>query len=286
MAIYKSLIIGFLFIISIAFGFTENWLILYTQGEAISGGSTGLAIPSILAPYSNPSLLSFIKRNYIGIGIFSPFFMPELSSQSLSFGYRINKIGLGTSFFYVGNKNLSQIIGSLGSSLEVLNGVSGGISIIIVAIQSANEKYGSRVFPTGTISLAYVSSPLYLGVRVFNPLNIPINKQVKEYYTQEISVGAAYLISSTLTGNLEVNKFAGSSVIIRGGLLATLNKLAFNIGFHTQPLRPSFGIGFRHDLFVIHLGFFYHSVLGVSGGASIKVYLGKNGKDEDILRRM
>ncbi len=255
----------------------ENSLIMQAQSDVICGGSTGISLLSSMSPLSNPSLMSLADKLTLYGGTFFPAIMPELSTQFLTSIVYMKPAGIGLSIIRNGNQNLSQYMVVLGSGIPLYSGFNAGISLLFSTIRTIyGDIYGQKNLLTGVFAISYVNKPIAVGFRIFNPFNIYINKDVKEIYPQEIAFGSSYFITDMVVFNLEVNKFYGSKLIIRAGLISKItDNFGIGISIHGEPLRPAFGINYENKLLSVFISAFYHSVLGFSPGITISTRLYK-----------
>ncbi len=240
------------------------------SNESIAQGCTGVATKSISSLYSNPAGSTTIKDYSLTANYFMPYFIQELSNQSLALiiptkygntygiidrnGYKLyneNRLTIGFA------KNISPLI-SLSFQLNLQHNQ---------IMESGN---GQQLFSCIGIQFNPHSS-VTIGFFAFNPekASIKINTY-REDIASYVNLGIKWQPYSNFSISSEINKTINYNTITRFGLEYTINQILITrIGVYGKPLVYTLGMGLKIESLTFDIAMTNHQNLGISSGLGI-----------------
>ena len=224
-------------------------------------GNTSVAFQDINSAFSNPAGLATLPQWGVTALAEQRFLIPEIRSVAAAGAIRTRAGVLGLHLHYFGLEAYNeQRMGWLYARrlFEDLY-IGAGLDLLNTRIPD----YGSQFSITGSIGLqANLADPLWLGVHLFNPFRI--QRKNGEYYPTLLKAGFSYQASSKLLLCGEAEKDIDFPLRWKGGLEYQNSRLlVFRVGFSTQPIQTTLGLGlcWQNGL-KFDFAFQWHQLLG------------------------
>jgi long-subunit fatty acid transport protein len=262
------------------FFFAHN---LQCQGYSFSGSrsqalaNASVCLSDVFAYHNNPANAAGQKEVSFGLAYENRFLLKELQHQSyavlipLNFG--VLSVG-GNSFGYLDFRTFKN---GVGYSMKILEELSLGVQINHHLIRLA-APYGLNQTVTGELGLSYkVTEAWNFGMAVFNIGRNELIDNPIERYSTSMRLGTSYKISNMVLAVAEIEKDISHPLRFKSGIeYSPDNNLLFRIGFATNPIELSFGIGWVFsDRYFLDFGSQFHQVLGWSPNFSFRFDINK-----------
>ena len=258
-----------------------NWC--YAQSYGFSGSrSQGLANASVclhdvFSYHNNPANAANIDAVSFGLAYENRFLLKELQHQS----YAVS-IPLGRGVFSIGGntfgyRDFRTFKNGLGYSMKLLDALLVGVQINHQMVRLSGP-YGINQTLTGEFGLAYkVSKSWRFGLAVFNLGRNEMIESPMERYPTSMRLGTAYKVSNMVLVVAELEKDILNPMRFKSGIeYKPLKNIIFRIGFATNPIELSFGLGWVFsERYHLDFGTQYHQILGWSPNMSFRFDLKK-----------
>lgn len=258
-----------------------NWC--YAQSYGFSGSrSQGLANASVclhdvFSYHNNPANAANIDAVSFGLAYENRFLLKELQHQS----YAVS-IPLGRGVFSIGGntfgyRDFRTFKNGLGYSMKLLDALLVGAQINHQMVRLSGP-YGINQTLTGEFGLAYkVSKSWRFGLAVFNLGRNEMIESPMERYPTSMRLGTAYKVSNMVLVVAELEKDILNPMRFKSGIeYKPLKNIIFRIGFATNPIELSFGLGWVFsERYHLDFGTQYHQILGWSPNMSFRFDLKK-----------
>ncbi len=213
------------------------------------------------AIFNNVGAIDRLDQSEIQIGADQRFGLKELSTVSLSAVIKkdLGSLGLGISRY--GGIQFNQHLLGIGYS-NTLGIVSLGSKVDW--IQTQIEGFGNGhtvVLSLG--GLAQLGPDFYLGANFSNLTQSKISKYSTELFPTLVQLGLSYFPSQSLSIYSELEKDVDLPPVFKFALDYSLSKKIFlRTGISCNPIRLSFGLGFRHENLLFDYGYGQNTSLG------------------------
>jgi len=237
----------------------------------IGARSNGLANASLClvdnwSVYNNPGAFGSLRQSGIGVAYENRFLLPELSTQSLTFGYHTKRSGnIGLHFQQYGYALYRESRLGATYGMKLFDNFSAGISIDYQNIRLA-ENYGSKNLLSATVGILYsVNDELEFGMRVSNISRTKLAAYNDERLPTLFALGAIYHFSDKAFWTLEAEKDLIYPINIKSGIEIQAHEiLALRFGVNSYPFQSAFGLSLKLKSFQLDLATMWHSQLGIS----------------------
>lgn len=255
----------------------------HAQGYRFSGSrsqalaNASVCLDDVFAYHNNPANLANISSVSFAVAYENRFLLKELQHQSYAFSIPIGRgvFSVGGSTF--GYRDFRTFKNGIGYAMKLLDALSLGIQINHQMIRLASP-YGLNQTLTGEFGLSYkVSSDWRFGIAVFNVGRNELVEDPMERYATSMRIGSSYKVSDMVLVVAELEKDILNPMRFKSGIeYQPLQNLLFRIGFSTQPIELSFGLGWVFsDRYHLDFGTQYHQILGWSPNVSLRIDLKK-----------
>lgn len=266
-------IVSFLFlsIVMSCYCFAQNGI--YDFGGRSAGlGNSSVTISDAYSVFNNIGALARVEKITAFVGYRNLFGINELNTLAAGFVKPFKQGTLGVSFFRFGGDLFNEQKASLGFSNK-FGLVSLGVNISY--LQQTIETIGkSSAFVIEFGGVADVSKHLKLGAYVFNLNQASVATGSDEELPLTMKVGVSYLPIDELSINAEVLKQIDTEEKVRIGVSYDLIKnFSIRTGIETNPVKGSFGLGFKPGRFLFDYAFSNHSIVGDIHDISIGITL-------------
>jgi hypothetical protein len=250
-------------------------------------GNATVALSDLWSVHNNQAGLGNLTRPAAGIYYENRFFVRELSLKAVAFVVPTRSGTFGVSFNSFGYTNYNEMKAGLAYGKKLGKVFSAGMQLDYLRIHIA-ENYGNKDAFTFEVGIkAELTKQLTIGVHVFNPVRVKIEKETDDRVPAVFKLGVAYKVSDKLLVAVETEKDSDFKPLIRGGIEYQLAEIASaKIGYSTLPSTSgsdsfsiasvySFGFGLNISKFVIDLSSTWHQTLGWSPMVSLTYNFGK-----------
>ena len=255
----------------------------YAQGYGFSGSrSQGLAnasvcLDDVFSYHNNPANLASIDALSFGLAYENRFLLKEFQHQSyavcIPIGRGVFSVG-GNTFGY---RDFRTFKNGIGYAMKLLDALSIGVQINHQMTRLSGP-YGNNQTVTGEFGLSYkVSKDWRFGMAIFNVGRNGLIEEPLERYGSSMRLGTAYKVSNMVLVVAELEKDILNPMRFKSGIeYEPLHNLIFRIGFATNPIELSFGLGwFFSERYHLDFGTQYHQILGWSPNMSFRFDLKK-----------
>jgi len=241
-------------------------------GKSAGLANTSVTISDAYSVFNNIGALANVEKTTAFVGYRNLFGINELNTLAAGFVKPFKAGTLGVSFYRFGGELLSQQKASVGFSNKFgLVSLGANISYLQYSIETLG-KSSAFVFEFG--GLAEVTKQIKLGAYVFNLNQASLSNGSQQELPITMKVGVSYLPIEDLAINAEVLKQVDNEERIRVGLnYDVIKNFSIRTGIETNPVKGSFGLGFRPGRFLLDYAFSNHSVLGDIHDLSIGITL-------------
>ena len=255
----------------------------HAQGYGFSGSrSQGLAnasvcLDDVFSYHNNPANLANIESVSFGLAYENRFLLKELQHQSYSVS-----IPMGRGVFSVGGntfgyKDFRTFKNGLGYAMKLLDDLSVGVQINHQMIRLSGP-YGINQTVTGEFGLSYkITKDWRFGMAIFNVGRNQLIENPVERYGSSMRLGSAYKVSNMVLFVAELEKDILNPMRFKSGIeYKPLQNMIFRIGFATNPIELSFGLGWLFsERYHLDFGTQYHQIIGWSPNVSFRFDLKK-----------
>ena len=260
----------YLLLIALAFCVeTVSAQFAFPTQSAVGGamGGCSVALDDFWSRIGSVAGIARMDRPAVGLSFRNNFLLSELSYKSVAFALPVTKNGtIGTSYTHFGNADYNEQrvnlmyaqqfghLFSLGAEFDYLHS---GVSE--AGYESAN------LFTFGVGLQFYPTNTLTVGVHIFNPISTHYQTEVKMDVPALFRAGVAYNFIKNATGTIEFIKDMNRDSDLRFGLEYTFfDFVNARIGFATQQLAYSFGVGIDRQSWGVDLAMQVHPTLGIT----------------------
>jgi hypothetical protein len=237
--------------------------------RALSLGGGGATETSLY----NPALLSIRTQSKLYANYYNRYSVNELATVSGGFYYLNNILPVGIDIASFGYDEYRESLFRLSMSKQIAKNWSLGVAVQYALLQSELfEESSGRISADLGINYRPVENVL-TGLSILHFPSVKTgdknidNKHIASY---SILFGFNWEIINTvlITGSIENSE----EKTINGSFgmeYMPFDDFKIRTGIRTDPLRPSFGVGYRIADLEADIGIVYHSILGVSMGIGI-----------------
>lgn len=255
----------------------------HAQGYSFSGSrsqslaNASVCLDDVFAYHNNPANLANIDAVSFGLAYENRFLLKELQHQSyvvsIPLGKGVFSVG-GNSFGY---RDFRTFKNGLGYAMKLLDVLSVGVQINHQMIRLP-DPYGINQTVTGEFGLSYkISKDWRFGMAIFNVGRNELIEDPVERYGSSMRFGTAYKVSNMVLVVAELEKDIINAMRFKSGIeYKPLQNVIFRIGFATNPIELSFGLGWLFsERYHLDFGTQYHQILGWSPNVSFRFDLKK-----------
>ncbi len=255
----------------------------YAQGYGFSGSrsqslaNASVCLDDVFSYHNNPANLASIDVVSFGLAYENRFLLKELQHQS----YAVS-IPLGKGVFSVGGntfgyRDFRTFKNGIGYAMKLLDVLSIGVQLNHQMIRLSSP-YGINQTLTGEFGLSYqITKDWQFGLAIFNVGRNELIEDPVERYGSSMRLGTAYKVSNMVLVVVELEKDIINSMRFKTGIeYKPLHNVIFRIGFSTNPIELSFGLGWLFsERYHLDFGTQYHQILGWSPNVSFRFDLEK-----------
>jgi hypothetical protein len=228
-------------------------------------GNASVATGDLWSVHHNQAGLALLNSLQVGIHHENRFMVPEFGLQAVALAVpaRPGVIGLSYSYFGFSRYNESKL--GLAFGRRFGERLATGVQINYLHTYIA-EDYGT----TGNITVegGFIAQPvdgLYIGAHIYNPTRT----RITTYYDNPVPVifrfGMAGHFDQKIIAVAEVEKEADFRPVFKAGIeIGVHGPLFLRTGIRSDPVQPSFGIGYILGSLFADLAFTNHRQLGLT----------------------
>lgn len=250
-------------------------------GRSAGVGSASSPLSDLWSVHNNQAGLGNLVRPAAGIYYENRFLVRELTLKAVAFVLPTRSGTFGVSFNSFGYTNYNEIKAGLAYGKKLGKVVSAGVQLDYLRTHIA-ENYGNKDAFTFEAGIqAELTKQLTMGIHLFNPIRVKIEKETDDRVPAVFKLGMAYKVSDKLIVAVETEKDSEFKPLFRGGIEYQVAEMASaRIGYSTLPSTSgsdsfsiasvySFGFGLNIGKFVIDLSSAWHQTLGWSPMVSL-----------------
>lgn len=236
--------------------------------RSIGTGGNGV----IQTPFINPAVLPIRKERSCYFHYYNPYGLQELGTVSGSFHYPNRWLSAGVQFSSFGYEAYRKTMFRLVSGKQLGERWSLGIGVQYVTLQT--ELYDEQQSRLSTdIGVLFTASDHWqMGVAVLHAPSVSLGDKAADSkqltpFSFHTGFGWKIIDPMTLLGSVIATK---ENIRVETGIEYTLFDAFFiRAGIRTDPLLPSFGLGYTYSLFTIDVAAVSHPVLGMQTGIGL-----------------
>ena len=223
------------------------------------------------AAHNNQAGLGFLENISTGIYYENKFLTKDLGLKCFTFSLPVKKAGaFGINVSNIGNRLYNESTFGLAYGMAFGKNIAAGIQLDYLRTH-IGENYGQKgwfTFEAGILAKVYKN--LLLGVHIFNPINVKMNKETNERIPLIYKIGLSYSFPQKACIAAELEKDLENKAIIKFGVeYHVIKPMYLRIGIATNPAVYSFGAGFEFYHFKLDIAASRHPVLGFSPQVSL-----------------
>lgn len=257
-----------LFILACNGGFAQRFS---PNPLSLSLGSCSYALDGLYALGANPASLARMHGYTVQSYYRNSFFSPKLHDYALQFAAHFPKYGTTGLFvqrsgFRLFNRNKV----SLAYARSFGEHFSMGMNFNYHLIQQG-AGYGSlHAFSADLGIQVRFLNKFQWGFAVYNPIPMHVSTLWPEKLPFIVGTGFQYQHNSGFKICMELDKWIRAQWNFRMGIeYKFMKKYYLAVGFHTQPLAPTFGFGFEHKKWRLHWASAYNFPAGMEMALSL-----------------
>lgn len=222
-------------------------------GSASASQISSVGNSSYLATAFNPSILSQLDKNNIGIVYDCPYNIREIQYTRLAVNYK----NFGLNISRLGQTGYQEYVFSISTGFNLTPDLSYGL--IVKALYLDLGEYGQTLLPALNFGVSYHLDKIELGAVVEN-LNHPQNSMI-DNIPWSIIAGALFKPVRDFNCGLEIQKTNLDQNIALGAEFRPLPNLCLRLGIKTNPVIASTGLGFVYKNFLLDYALKFHTRL-------------------------
>lgn len=228
-------------------------------------GVNSVAISNAFSANNNQAAMAFLEGPAFGLFYLNNYTVLGINTFAATGAYPVKNGAVGMTMNYSGYSAYNEMkVGiSYAQQLAKYLAISAQLDLLSFRIQGL----GSKIMPTFEIGIyAKPTEELTLGAHIYNPLKLTIDEESNEYLPSILRLGASYNIRKKALISIEFAKNIRENYSFRGGVeYFVIDKLCFRVGFGTDPILGSFGLGIiPKEGLRIDIASTYHQRLGFS----------------------
>lgn len=220
--------------------------------------------------FHNQAALAGVESLTFGIHHENRFAVNELGLQAFGVAVPTRPGTVGFNISYFGFSLYNELKTGLSFGRYFSEFFAAGVQLNYHRTHIANY-YGNT--DNLTVELGFIAKPLnnlYIGAHIFNPTRT----KIETFYTQALPTifrfGIGYHFGDRAVINIETEKDLDRKAIFKGGTeIKVIDDFVIRTGISSNPLQPSFGLGYAFKNLKADLAFSYHQLLGLSPHFSI-----------------
>lgn len=224
--------------------------------------------------YFNPAALGGKERKECSIGYYNRFMMKGMGTTAFTFLYPNEIINAGFNFSTFGDKVYRDSQLSFVAAKKLAPRWSVGVSVVYRFLH-IDLLEGTPAFLSTDFGITYQPvDNVTLGVSLLNLPRVEVGNVPFQYFTgYSVHAGCSWAIIPSLLLITEVGSNYETDLEGSIGLqYMPSSSFALRAGVNTEPLQPYAGAGYTfNSLLTVDAAVAYHSVLGMSAGAGLKV---------------
>jgi hypothetical protein len=249
----------------------------YPAGARSSGLATAsVCLTDVWSGFNNQAGLAWLNAPTLGFHYENKFLVKEYALQAGTFGLPLKPGTLGLNYRYFGYSKYHETKVGLAFARKLYKRLAVGVQLNYHQTYLA-DGYGAYSAVTTEIGMIYNPlDNLYVGIHAFNPNRVKSNATPDEYIPTIYRMGVRYSILEKATLLFETEKNLEHKQVYKGGLeLNALKGLDFRVGFGSDYVDYSFGLGYHSQRFAFDLAFSHHYILGFTPHISFSLNLSR-----------
>ncbi|MFZ4454945.1 MAG: hypothetical protein ACOYOT_01865 [Bacteroidales bacterium] len=231
-----------------------------TNARSASLGNAGASLISSINPGAN----SLTPENSASIHYLNPYGIKELSTVSghLFFHNKVLDFGAVVSRFGYDKFNETRFSASVSKRLSSRLSLGIRLNYYSLLMSSFEERKNIITFDIGF--LAVPTPKLTIGFIAEHILRTTYTTDRGEFeLPMTLRFGANYQLTKEFLMVGEIAKATDDDVLVKiGGELLPIDDVALRVGLMTNPMRPTFGVGYSPSRLSFDVTSVYHTVLG------------------------
>ena len=231
-----------------------------TDARSSALGDAGASLVSAI----NPASESLTRKSTISVHYRNPYGIKELSTVSGRFFYANKAIDMGATISKFGFEKFNEMRLAASVSKKLSSKLSLGVrlnyySLLMSSLEERKSMLtgdiGFFVVPTSRLTIGFVAEHLlkttYTTAR--GEFELPM----------ALRVGANYRLTKDYLMVVELAQATDDEVVVKIGCeLLPMDDVALRMGLMSNPMRPTFGVGYSPRQLSFDLASVYHTILG------------------------
>ena len=232
-----------------------------------------VALYDVWSVENNPAGITGIARFSVAMGFQNSYLSPHLGTADIAVIYPVKPGTFGINMRYFGYSLYHELKAGLAYARKLGNHLRAGVRLDY--LQTAfGDIYGQNSHFTFAIGMqAVINRNIVMGLYLFNPVRVKLNRQTEEKIPAVFRFGITYHFSGNLLATIEVEKNTNwQPVIVRGGMeYQTKKEFFFRIGLASSGDIFAFGFGWHRNKIQFDIGTTMHQSLGFSPQGSLNL---------------
>jgi len=232
--------------------------------EARGRGMGGATLA--LSSQHNPSSLLFLgEKVRINLSYENRYGMKEFSTFNLGGDLKIHSLRAGAQFSYFGYEKYNEFASRFYASCKVHPQIGLSVRVQYIHLYYSRAEGGDGFLSADMFGTWKCSEKVWCALGVYSLAKTELNKESNSYSMLpfKLGIGVSYLITQELIVCLQVMGEENEKITFcGGGEYIFQEKFSFRLGFESNPLKPTFGIGYRcNSSLRIDFAVDYHNTL-------------------------
>lgn len=235
-------------------------------GRSAAMGGASVALREDESAQGNIAAMAWMRQVMVATAFRQTFVSEGFGTASLAASSPVGFGTAGLSFIHYGNSDYHEQQLSLLYALPVSRTVAMGVAFHYLHSGTSDAYYDPVNLLTFSAALQYSpTDELTVGFKTFNPFSVKLRDDLTYRTPALFTLGVAYRLIDELLAVAEAEKDLYNDATLRFGLeYSFLNNYAVRVGFNTNPVIYSFGVGMDFNRLGISLSAQVHNVLGIT----------------------
>ncbi len=229
-------------------------------------GGAAMALSDMESALYNIAALPAQQQTALTIAFNQPYTASEFATSHIGLALPLKTGTTAASITHYGNATYHEEQLTCSYALPLNKHLFTGISLVYLHAGTDDGYYEPQNLLSFSLALFYQpSEALSIGFRAYNPAAVRLSSSSVIHTPALFNLGIGYQLSDELLAVAEVEKNLYHNASLRMGVEYSFRQIfAARIGFVTEPLSYTFGLGVLHNGLSVNLAGAVHPVLGLT----------------------
>lgn len=257
-----------LFCVTPLLTFSQNYG-YFAGGRSAALAHSSVALTDIWSSHHNQAGLAFLEKPTSAISYENRFFLKDIGLSNAAFAYPMKQGTMGLSLSYFGFELYNESKIGLNYSRRFGQYFSMGLQLNYHSFYVAEGSQNGSVITFETGVLARPTSQLSIGFHLFNPSSSAKNDNERLPVIGRLGAQYQFSEKTALTVEARQREEVNTSYAL-GFEYSIIKSLTLRTGMGLEPLRNTFGLGFKLSGLDLNLSYEYAQFLGSNAVAGLQ----------------